>query len=211
MKKGSKMCLIVAAIFFLFCGSAMAVTYTYNDNTDSFPGYTPAGFDEYGGPKITSMEITINDNTNDLMSVVVNLTDRRLFDSLFINTGGAGPYEAWDFYVKDYWEAGYPKFYAVAAQYDYQTATEAGHPYPRPDHPVGFDSGITEVANILQSVVYNGSAVIYSFDSGIVMQPGFVVGYTAWCANDVILTPEPMSLLLLGLGLIGVAGIRRKF
>ena len=163
-----------------------------------------------GGPKISSMEVTIDDQTNNLVSVVLNMTDRRLFDSLFINTGGVGPYEAWDFYV--YQLYGPAVLYNVGSVYDYKTATEANHPYPRPDHPVGFDSGITaDSLGILASVVSTATDLTYNFNSGIVMQRNFVIGYSPWCANDVIITtPEPMSLLLLGLGLLGVAGIRRK-
>lgn len=100
--------------------------------------------------------------------------------------------------------------YQVADVYDYTTATEAGHPYPRPDHPVGFDSGITPVAGLLAYAGETPTSVIYQFNPGIVMDTNFTIGYAPWCANDVILTPEPMSLLLLGVGLMGIAGLRRK-
>jgi hypothetical protein len=192
-------------------GSAMAATYTYNDVTDSWPGYVAAGFDEYGTPKISSMMVTINDNTGDLVSVVLNMTGRQYFDSLFINTGGDGlPFEAWDYYVKGF-NPSVATLYTVAAQYDYMTATEANHPYPRPDHPVGFDSGITaDSLGLLASVVGTATDLTYTFNPGIVMSGDFVIGYTAWCANDVILTPEPSIILLLGMGLLGVGLLRRK-
>ena len=219
MKKGLTICLVLGALLFLFSGSAMAVpiSITYLDKTDSWPGYTPYGEDEFGGPKIVSMVVTFDDVTRDLESVLVNLTDRRVFDSLFINTGGVGSYEAWDYYVWDgtVGELDPPtnaKMYTVAAAYNYKTAAEAGHPSPpRGDHPVGFDTGITEIGGLLISVSTVPEGVLYKFNSGIVLQEGFVIGYTPYCANDVILTPEPMSLLLLGVGLMGIAGLRRKF
>ena len=46
MKRLSKYSVVVAAIFFLFCGNAMAITYTFPDTfpiyTDSWPGYIQA-------------------------------------------------------------------------------------------------------------------------------------------------------------------------
>jgi hypothetical protein len=158
------------------------------------------------------MAVTINDNTRNVESVVLNMTNRFLFDSLFINTGGDGkPYEAWDFYVQDltFNNGDGATLYKVASSYTYELTT---YPY-RPGHPVGFTAGITADPGILVSVVGTNTTLTYTFNPGIYMYSDFVIGYTPECANDVILTstPEPMSLLLLGLGLIGVAGIRRKF
>lgn len=217
MRKGLKIGVIVAAIFFLFGGSAMAIQYTYPDVTDSWPGYTPYGSDSIGHPQIDSMVVTINDSTSFLESVVLNIANRVVPDSLFINTGGDGkPYEAWDFWVEDLTALthtdGTLYEYEVGSVYEYRITT---FPY-RPDHPVGFLSGFTaDTLGRLISVVGTASTLTYTFstapDVGIYMYSDFVIGYTPDCANDVILTPEPMSLLLLGLGLIGMAGIRRKF
>jgi len=140
---------------------------------------------------------------------VLNITNRRVMDSLFINTGGEGPYEAWDWYVRDLLltDSG-ATLYSVGAEYIYEIAT---YPY-RPNHPVGFESGITEdTLGLLASVVGTDATLTYSFNPGIVLGEGFVIGYTPDCANDVIITPEPSILLLLGLGLLGLAGVRRKF
>ncbi|KIE18386.1 hypothetical protein DS62_11285 [Smithella sp. SC_K08D17] len=208
MKKYLKVFGLAVAMLFILAGSALAYSITYQDNTNSWPGYTPYLSDSIGSPQIESMTITIGDDMN-LETVVLNITNRRVMDSLFINTGGEGPYEAWDWYVRDLLltDSG-ATLYSVGAEYIYEIAT---YPY-RPNHPVGFESGITEdTLGLLASVVGTDATLTYSFNPGIVLGEGFVIGYTPDCANDVIITPEPSILLLLGLGLLGLAGVRRKF
>jgi len=63
---------------------------------------------------------------------------------------------------------------------------------------------------LLNSVLWNGTDLVYVFNSGIELGSKFVIGYSPWCANDVILTPEPSALIMLGLGLVGVVAMRRR-
>jgi hypothetical protein len=215
MKKVAKFGVLVAAIFFIFCGSAMAVTFTWSDTppdfTDSWPGYIQAGYDNIGNPQVASISATINDITRNLEIVQLNMTNRSMFDSLFINTGGDGlPYEAWDFFVRE-GDGLAAALYTVASSYTYQITA---FPF-RPDHPVGFLSGITpDALGRLASVVWTPTTLTYNFNPGIYMNRDFTIGYTQYCANEVVLTSpvaEPISLLLLGLGLVGVSVMRRKF
>jgi len=216
MKKYLKVVGLTVAMLFIVTGSAMAYSVTFPDTTDSWPGYIQAGYDHMGHPDIYSMKVTINDSTNNLESVVINLNNRIVPDSLFINTGGDGlSYQAWDYFVHDTTSANNSgaTLYTVAADYTYQITT---YPY-RPDSPVGFASGITpDLSGLLIGVVGTGpitnTMLTYSFNPGIVMGADWDIGYTEFCANDVILggVPEPSIIILLGLGLIGLAGVRRR-
>ena len=100
-------------------------------------------------------------------------------------------------------------------EYTYKFATAPYLPLNgRWGHPAGIETGDLDPIGGLTGVVWNENAntLTYSFENaGITLYDNFQIGYSEWCANDVILTPEPSVLLLLGLGLVGVAALRRKF
>lgn len=213
MKKRIGFCLVVAAIFFMLSGSAMAVTYTWGDAYTTFPGYpVQAGIDEIGAPQIASISVTIGD-TGYLESVSLDIANRVLWDSLFINANMAAgeQWDAWDYYVFGGFSGGGDVYEVGQYEYFLATSGRTGHPAGIQSQYLTFDKRRLDV---LTAMSYDGSTLLYSFAANkIYMGSGmnFLVAYTPYCANDVILTPEPMSLLLLGLGLIGIAGIRRKF
>jgi len=216
MKQYFKVTGLMMLMLFVFTTSAMAYSITYSDSVVAWSGFENPAYpeDSIGVPLISSMTVTIGDDANAyLKSVVINVTYRLQWDALFINNAGAN--YKWTYYVRDDyansdWGA---TLYKVGANFTYIYSDEG-----RIGHPAGIASGITVIneatpfntSGLLASVKYDGQQLVYLFNDGISMADGFKIAYSPSCANDVIETPEPSILMLLGFGLLGVAGLRRK-
>jgi len=206
---------LLSTLILLISGSAYCLTITYNDNYANWPGWNIDPRDEIGWPKVKDIQgvaVTIDGASQSLQSVVIALktNERRVWDTLFINTGGGGKYDSWDFYVRDdkLDNTGH-QLYSVddPNNYAYLLST-----FGRPGHPSGIDPNDLTASAISSSVVWDGNTntLTYTFGSGIVLGRNFVIGYSQTCANDVFLTPEPTTLLLLGAGLIGLGFLARR-
>jgi hypothetical protein len=204
----------VVGVLMLAGGSAWATTVTYQDNYINWPGWTPQYTDDLiGTPSVGDMTVTLSGGF--LTKIELQVSGRQWFDTLFINTnwnGLYGDYQSWDIYVRTN-SGTTPLLYSVGASYAYLLATDpGGGTNGRWGHPAGIGTGLTaDPAGITVTETYLNDILTYNF-TGLQVLDKFVIGYSVWCANDVFLTPvpEPFTMLLLGLGLVGVAGIGRR-
>ncbi len=198
MKIKSKILVAVLGVFFIVAGNAFALPFNYNgspyQNIDQ--GYLALYIDVPDTGIISDMNVSliISEPYVDDMYIRLYRTDSNLVSYLFLgsnfrgNTGGTyGSY--------------------INATFDDQ-ASEA---YPRTGQVDG-NYGIFKPYSPLS--VFNGTELSgrwYLIIKDVSSFPDTGNDLYAWSISGTTTdVPEPATVLLLGLGLLGVAGIRRK-
>lgn len=213
--------LMIPIVIMLLAGSAFATTIYYPDRTINWPGYPKAPYpinpnDQIGSyPTVKGAAVTFNES-NYLDQIAFDLTNMRWDTTLFINTKTTGgtPYDQWDYFVRvrSLLDA---KFYTVSPTFTPVDYILVSLPSWRVGHPYSIDpSKLTLTPGYLSGVTVTPTQLVFDFVPGMIELFGrgenFVIGLSQDCGNDVFLTPEPGTLLLLGAGILGLGIVIRR-